>query len=153
VSIIQKGLLPIGNNFNLKSFVEEGGYVHRKAIAAYNIYGVIGILANKEYSWDFSNIDHDVVPLTLYGYKSTGIANNDSFIIRVRQASNNQLIWQLELSGKKDIYGNAFAFNFPFMVVSRLHKASITSSVALDNLSVFGEKAYLEPLISPDSIT
>jgi hypothetical protein len=153
MSIIQKGLLPIGNNFNLKSFVEEGGYVHRKAIGEYNPYGVIGIIANQEYSWDFSNIEHDVIPISLYGYKSTGINNNDSLIIRVRQASNNQLIWQLELAGKKDVFGNAFAFIFPFMVVSRLHKASITSSVALDNLTVFGEKTYLNPLIAPDSIT
>ncbi|WP_342596745.1 hypothetical protein VKI21_12475 [Cyanobacterium aponinum UTEX 3222] len=149
---IQKGLLPIGNNFNLKSFTEEGGYIHRKPIPEIQPFSAIGVIANKEYIWDFSNLQTDVIPYTLFGYKSTGINNNDSLIVQVKQASNNQLIWELELAGNKDVYGNAFAFVFPFLVVSRLHKASIKSSVALDSFTVFAEKAFLNPSIAPDTL-
>lgn len=152
MSNIYKGLLPVGQGFNIKTFIEDGGHLNRKPILEINNYSIIGLVANKEYIWDFSNFDHDVIPYSLYAYKSTGINNADSLIIKVKQASNDQLIWQLELAGKKDLYGNAFAFIFPFMVISKLHKASVTSSVNLDSFVVFGEKAFLNSTISPDNI-
>lgn len=149
---IEKGLLPIGNNFNLKSFTEEGGYIHRKPIFESQPFSVVSAIANKEYEWNFSNHNIDIIPITLYGYKSTGVNNNDSLLVKVRQASNNQLLWELELSGKKEVFGNAFAFTFPFLVVSRLHKASVKSSVALDSILVYAEKAFLNPTIAPDNV-
>ena len=152
MSLIQKGLLPLGNNYSLKAFVEEGGYVHRKPISEYDPLSIVGMVANKEYTWDFSNIDHDIIPLILYGTKSTGINNNDSLILRVRQSSTNQVIWQIEIAGKKTTYGNTFEFTFPFSVISRLHKASISSSVALDSLIIFCEKAFLNSVIAPESV-
>lgn len=149
---IDKGLLPVGQGFNIKTFIEEGGHINRKPIPEIYNYSIVGVVANKEYTWNFSNINHDIIPYSLFGYKSTGIVNNDSLIIKVKQASNDQLIWQLELAGNKNIYGNAFSFTFPFLVVSKLHKASIISSVNLDSFIVYGETAFLNPTIAPDSI-
>lgn len=146
---INKGLLPVGQGFNIRTFVEDGAHVNRKPYSELEQFGVVGVVANKEYTWDFSNLNHDIIPFTLFAFKSTGVANNDSLIIRIRNASNNSLIWELNLAGNKTILGNAFYFSFPFMVVSQLHTASITSSVALDSLLVLGEKTYLNSLIAP----
>lgn len=146
---ISKSILPIGTGSSIRTFLEDGTHINRKPISEYDSFTITGVIANREYTWDFSALNHDVIPLTLFGFKSTGVANNDSLIIRIRNASNNALIWEINLAGNKSILGNAFYFNFPFMVVSKNHTASVTSAVALDSFLVYGEPTYLNSPISP----
>lgn len=149
MTTIDKSILQIGTNSSIRTFIEDGIHINRKSISEYDPFTITGVIANREYTWDFSTLNHDIIPITLYGFKSTGVANNDSLIIRIRNASNNTLIWELNLAGSKAILGNAFYFNFPFMVVSKNHTASVISAVALDSFLVLGEPTYLNSPISP----
>lgn len=152
MSGIQKNLLQVGTGANIKTFLEDGGHINRTPLKEIECYSVQGVQANVTYNWDFSAIHHDVMPQTLFGYKSTGINNADSLIVTVKTAQA-ELVWQLELAGNKNVLGNAFYFQFPFCCISRDHTASIVSSVALDSFSVFGEKAYINPCISPSYLS
>ena len=149
MTFIEKGLLPVGQGFNIRTFTEEGAHINRKPYSELEQFGINGVIANREYTWDFSQFNHDIIPITLFGFRTTGVANNDSLIIRIRNASNNSLIWELNLAGNKTILGNAFYYSFPFMVVSKQHTASVVSSVVLDSFLVLGEKTYLNTLIPP----
>lgn len=146
---IQKNLLPIGQGFNIRTFIENGVHINRKPLTEIEQFGLANIQANKEYVWDFSMLNKDFIPYTLFAFKSTGVANNDNLVICIRNASNNATIWELNLAGKKIILGNAFYYDFPFVVVSKTHTASIVSSTSLDNLLILGETTYLNPLIPP----
>lgn len=89
---IVKDLLNIANGQNIRTFNEEGAHVNRKPYAEIEQYAILGVTANREYTWDFATLGHDIIPQTLFGFRSTGVANNDSLIIRIRNASTNTLI-------------------------------------------------------------
>lgn len=148
MSGILKNLLQIGTGANIRTFLEDGAHINRTPLKEVECYSVIGVQANVTYNWDFSAINHDVIPHTLFGYKSTPVNQNDSLLVTVKDGQNN-IVWQLQLSGKVNVLGNAFYFEFPFCCISREHTASMSSAVALNSFSVFGEKAFMNPYISP----
>ncbi len=141
----------ISGNYSLKGFEEDGLTYGASPIKEVELYSVQAPQPNIEYVWDFSLIGHSIEPETLFAYNSTGIANNDSFLIRIRDTVTNLIIWELELAGNKNIVGNAFFFEFPHLYVSTRHKASLLSAVALDSFTVFAHKTYMiEPYYSPN---
>lgn len=146
---IVKDLLSTGNGQNLATFKEDGAHLNRKPISQYYPYVISSITANNNYIWDFSILQHNVVPITLFASRSTGVAQNDNLIITIKNAFNGASIWQLNLAGNKTIIGNAFFFTFPFMVIAQTQTATINSSSALDQILVLAEKCYLETPIPP----
>lgn len=140
----------ISGNYSLQAFEEDGKIYGANPIKEGDQYGVILPKANVEYVWDFSKIGHSVQPETLFAFKSTGITNNDSFVIKIKDASTQSLIWEIELAGNNDVLGKAFFYEFPHLYISTRHLATITSAVDLDNFVVFGHKVYVnEPPYSP----
>jgi hypothetical protein len=146
---IAKTLLYTGNGQNLATYSEDGAHLNRKPIAEYYPYVISSVSANRDYIWDFSILQHNVIPITLFASKSTGVAQNDNLTITIKNAFNNASIWQLNLAGNKTIIGNAFFFTFPFMIVGQTNSATINSSSTLDQILVLGEKCYLESPIPP----
>jgi hypothetical protein len=146
---IVKDLLSTGNGQNLATYKEDGAHLNRKPIAEYHAYSVSSLIANRDYTWDFSLLQHNVIPINILGSKSTGVAQNDNLIITVKNAFNETIIWQINLAGNKTIIGNAFYYSFVFMVIGQNTKVTINSSTALDQILILGEKCYLETPIPP----
>lgn len=133
----------------IRAFNDKGVFYGGEAIPEVIPYQVSHVEASKEYKWDFGVIGQAIIPVTLFGYKSTGINNNNSLIIRIRQ--NNTILWEIDLAGNSNTLGNSFFYNFPFFVVAQNQSASIISSVELDSIVVFSKVAHLNPPIPPQS--
>lgn len=149
MTAIQKSLLPVNNGFNIKTFTEDGGHINRKPIPEIELFSIVSPIANRSYNFDFGVIGFDLIALSLWGYKSSGINNNDGLEIKILDRNNQALLWDLDLAGNKNTLGSAFFYEFPFLCVSTSHLVRITSSVGLDNLIIFGEKGKLNQPISP----
>lgn len=146
---IIKDLLFTGNGQNLATFKEDGAHLNRKPIAEYYAYAASSLIANRDYTWDFSLLQHNLVPINILGSKSTGVAQNDNLTITVKNAFNDIIIWQINLAGNKTIIGNAFYYNFTFMIIGQNNKVTINTSAPLDQILILGEKCYLESPIPP----
>jgi hypothetical protein len=149
MSNIEKGLLPIGNNFNLKSFVNEGSYVHKKAISEFDVFGVEPIPVNRDVIWYFDKINYDIMPISLVVNNTAVINNADSFIVSLKESISNRIIWELELANQKRIFGKTFIFEFPFLIISNYEKLIIRTTANLTKAILYGERVFLNPIIPP----
>lgn len=146
---ITKTLLYTGNGQNLATYSEDGAHLNRKPISQYYPYVINSVIVGRDYIWDFSLLQHNVIPITLFGSRNAGVAQNDTLNITIKNAFNGLSIWQLNLAGNKTIIGNAFFFTFPFMVIAQTQTATINSSSPLDQILVLAEKCYLDTPIPP----
>ena len=139
----------VQGNSAIRAFNDRGIFYGGEAIPEVTPYQVTHIEAQKEYKWDFRVIEQAITPVTLFGYKSTGISNNNSLIIRIRQ--NSTIVWEIDLAGNSNTLGNSFFYNFPFFVIAQNQVASIVSSVALDSVVVFAKNVHLNPPVPPQT--
>lgn len=137
----------VQGNSAIRAFNDNGVFYGANAVKEIHSYRVMGINANQEYSWNFGTIGDTIIPRTLFGYRSSGLPNNSSLFFRVK--INNVLVFEMDLDGKTDKVGKSFFYNFPLLVVAPPQVISLQSSITLDNLMIYAEKAHLNSPVPP----
>ncbi|AUC61801.1 hypothetical protein AA637_11875 [Cyanobacterium sp. HL-69] len=139
----------VQGNSAIRAFNDRGIFYGGEAIPEITPYQVSQIEAGREYKWDFRVIGQTITPVTLFGYKSTGVSNSNSLIIRIQQ--NGTILWEIDLAGNSNTLGNSFFYNFPFFVIAENQIASVISSVDLDSVVVFAKNVHLNPPVPPQT--
>ncbi|NCO74175.1 MAG: hypothetical protein GW856_02790 [Cyanobacteria bacterium] len=150
MSRLAKTLLPVINGFSIKTFEEEGGQINRKPISEIENFSIANPGPDKPYYYDFGILNFDLIPLSIWGYKTSPFTASDSIAIQILDRNTNTFLWNLVLTSQKYIVGSMFYFTFPFVCVSRNHLIRIVTNVDLINLIIYGEKAFLNNPISPN---
>lgn len=147
---ITAGLLPIGNGFNIKTYKENDAHINRKPISEVEILSIISVQANKTYTFDFGSINYDLIPFSLWAYKTAPMGNSDTVQLQIKDRNTQALIWDLDLTVNRNIQGNSFHYSFPFLCFSTNHLVQILSNSAMDQVVIFGEKTKLNKVITPN---
>lgn len=149
MSELNKSILSVSNNQNIRAFLEDGVLINRSPIKEYIQYSINNMQSSNIYSLNFNQLNSDINLIKLIACKITGTPTNDEVIIKIYDNQNN-LINNINLIGKTDILGNSFTFNFLDLPINKNNRITFECTDIIDYLLIYGEKCFIN---SPILIT
>ena len=139
----------VQGNSAIRAFNDKGVFYGSEAVSEGGPLLVKTVKPETENSWDLGVMGESLRPVSLLGYKSTGVSSSDSLIVRVKQ--DNAVIWDMDIANHGTVLGNSLLFDFPFLVLSQNQSLNVISSVSLDALWLFNKVVYFNSVVSPQT--
>lgn len=143
---IREGLLPVGQGFNIRTFIEDGAHINHKPI---QVLERIYIESIPVYNSNLSiALDFDFIPIACWFQALCQGEDGQLFVEIAKQ--NNETIHKFLIGSSNTGVVESFTYNFPFICIPQEYKIIIsTETLSVYNLFIFGEKAILNKPIFP----
>ena len=143
---IRESLIPVGQGFNIRTFIEDGAHINHKPIQVLE-----RIYIESTPAWHSNSsiaLDFDFIPIACCFQAQSGEGDGQLFVEIAKQ--NNETIHKFVITSSNTGDMQSVTYNFPFICIPQEYKIIIsTENLSVYNLFIFGEKAILNKPIFP----